>query len=69
MVLDAQHLLHSLHVRRINDRHASKISLSFRAFLRQDMTLVSMLSLDFPGSGQEESLLCATHALHFWHFS
>jgi hypothetical protein len=40
-----------------------------RGLLRQNVTLESMFSLDFPCSGENESLFGTGISLHFRHFS
>lgn len=37
-------------------------------FLSQDVTVESMLSLDFAGAGEVETLLGSGLGLHFWHY-
>lgn len=45
-----------------------KIPLLLLCFLRQDVAVVSMTSLDLTCSGKAESLLRTGISLYFWHF-
>ena len=38
------------------------------SLLRQNVTLVSVLTLDFTGSGKRETLFCTGVRFYLWHF-
>lgn len=46
----------------------NKISLLLLSLLCQDMTVISVLSLDLSCSGKLETLLCCGFCFNFWHF-
>ena len=45
-----------------------QISLLLLCFLSQDVTVVSVMSLNLTCSGEAETLLCSGICLYFWHF-
>jgi hypothetical protein len=46
----------------------NQVSLLLLCFLSQNVTVVSVMTLDLTGSGKAESLLCTGVCLNFWHF-
>ncbi len=59
----------AVHVRFVNKTGLCEISLLLFGLLRQNMTLVRMLPLDFSCSGKGEPLFGTGISLHFWHFA
>jgi hypothetical protein len=57
--LGAELALYALHVGGIHQRSVRQVPLLLRRFLGQDVTLESVLPLDFPTSREFEALLCA----------
>jgi hypothetical protein len=46
-----------------------QISLLFLGFLRENVALESVLSLDFTRTSDREAFLRTGFCFHFWHFS
>ena len=67
MGLSAELLLDIRYVRFVNGRCVSQVALLLRRFLRQDVTLESVLPLDFSRSSKLEALLRACFGLHLRH--
>jgi hypothetical protein len=66
--LHSKHLLDVIHVSLVNCSEISQIPFTLGSLLGQDMTLESVFSSNFPGSGQSKSFFSAGINLHFWHF-
>jgi hypothetical protein len=62
-------VFHAVFVCFVNQTCVRKISLLLFSLLRQNVTFVCMLSLDFSWSGKGEPLLGTGISLHFWHFA
>ena len=58
------HLAVSLH----DDSAVVEISLLLLCLLCQDVTVVSVLTLDFSGTSKSETLLSSGLGFNFWHF-
>ena len=52
----------------INNRNMSQVAFLLFSLLRQNVTLVSVLTLDFTGSGKRETLFCTGVRFYLWHF-
>jgi len=50
-----------------NQARVAKVTLLLLGLLRENVTVESVLSLDFTGSGERETLLCAGISLYFRH--
>jgi hypothetical protein len=46
----------------------SQVAFSLGGFLGENVAVVSVMSLDFAGAGQSESLLGGGLGFDFWHF-
>jgi hypothetical protein len=57
MLLDQQHAFHALLVIVIHQGGVIQITFLVGGFLSQDMTMISMLSLDFTSAGELETFL------------
>ena len=55
-------------VRAVNEGNVVEVSLLLFRFLRQNVRVVSVMSLDLTCSGELETLFCAGVRLYFWHF-
>jgi hypothetical protein len=64
-----QECFDTVQVRFVNKTRLRQISLLLFGLLRQNVTLVRMLPLDFPCSGKGEPLFGTGISLHFWHFA
>lgn len=65
--LHIQHILHRLHVGRVNDCRVSQITFTLLAFFSQNVTLVSVLTFNLARSGERKPFLCSRFGLYFWH--
>jgi len=45
-----------------------QVALLLLGFLRQDVAVISVVTLNLTRSGERETLLSAGISLHFWHF-
>ena len=52
----------------INDSNMSQVAFLLFSLLRQNVTLVSVLTLDFTCSGKRETLFGTGISLYLWHF-
>ncbi len=59
---------HLLEVAAVDDCLMHQITFLFLCLLSQNVTVVSVMSLDLTCSGETESLLCTGVSLYFWHF-
>ena len=55
-------------VRAVYEGNVVKVALLLFRFLRQNVRVVSVMSLDLTCSGELETLFCAGVRLYFWHF-
>ena len=55
-------------VRAVNEGNVVEVALLLFRFLRQNVRVVSVMSLDLTCSGELETLFCAGVRLYFWHF-
>ena len=46
----------------------AEITLLFLSLFGQDMTVISVLTLDLTCAGESKTLLCSGISFHFWHF-
>ena len=46
----------------------SQVAFLLFSLLRQNVTFVSVLTLDFTGSGKRETLFCTGVRFYLWHF-
>ena len=67
LFLDEQQT-HRADVCLVDNRRAREVTFLLLGLLGQDVTLVSVFSLNFPGASERESLLGARICLNFWHF-
>ena len=66
-LLHGEERLHLSYVSRINSRSIAQISLLLFRLLRQNVTVESMLSLDFTRSGKSKSFFGTGVRLDLWH--
>jgi len=52
----------------IYDSNMSQVAFLLFSLLRENVTLVSVLTLDFTGSGKRETLFCTGVRFYLWHF-
>ena len=52
----------------INNCNMSQVAFLLFSLLRQNVTLVSVLTLDFTGAGKRETLFSTGISLYHWHF-
>ncbi len=57
-----------LHIGAVNQSHMDEVSLLLLGLLRQDVAVISVLSLDFTRSGKGEPFFGTGISLYFWHF-
>lgn len=55
-------------VRAVYEGNVVEVALLLFRFLRQNVRVVSVMSLDLTCSGELETLFCAGVRLYFWHF-
>lgn len=65
--LECEHILYSLHIGAVNDGGIRQVSLPLLRLLRQDVTFVSVLSLELSRAGERKTFLRTGLAFHFWH--
>ena len=65
---ETQQVAHLLHVGLVDDAVALQIALLLLGLLRQDVAVVSVVSLNLTRTSKEESLLRTGVCLNFWHF-
>ena len=68
LLAETQQVANLLHVGLVNDRVALQIALLLLGLLRQDVAVVSVMSLNLTCSGEGKSFLCTGVCLYFWHF-
>jgi hypothetical protein len=68
MLTQAQQVSHLLEVRAVHDGLVHQITLLLLCFLRQNVTVVSVMSLDLTCPGEAKSLFRTGVGLYFWHF-
>ena len=64
----AEEFANLLHVRAVNESHMVKVALLLLGLLGQDVTVISVVTLNLTGSGERKTLLCTRISLYFWHF-
>ena len=65
---EQQHFAQTTHVRLIDHRYVRQIALLLLGLLRQDVTLVSVFTLNFTRPGKSESFFGTGISLYLWHF-
>jgi len=68
-LFQCEQCLDTVHVRFMNKTCLRQISLLLFGLLRQNVTFVRMLPLDFSCSGKGEPLFGTGISLNFWHFA
>ena len=68
MLAETQQVAYLLHVGLVDDAVTLQITLLLLGFLRQDVAVVSVMSLNLTRTGESESLLGTGVCLYFWHF-
>ena len=68
MLAETQQVAYLLHVGLVYDGITHQVTLLLLGLLRQDVAVVSVMSLDLTCSGKRESLLGSGVCLYFWHF-
>ena len=66
--LGKQHAFDALLVVAAHEGGVVEVALLRRLLLGQDVTVVSMLSLDLAGAGEGETLLGSGFGFHSWHY-
>ena len=72
-MLEGRRLTHAekfanlLHVRAVNEGHMVKVALLLLGLLGQDVTVISVVTLNLTGSGERKTLLCTRISLYFRH--
>ena len=64
---EAEQIAYLLEIRLVNESLVNQITFLFLCFLSQDVTVVSMMSLDLTCTGETESLLRTGIRFYFWH--
>ena len=64
---ETQQVTNLLHVRYVNDGRTYQVALLLLGLLRQNVTVVSVVSLDLTCTRERESLLRTGICLYFWH--
>ncbi len=65
--LKSEHILYSLHIGAVNDGGIRQVSFPLLRLLRQNVTFVSVLSLELSRAGERKTFLRTGLAFHFWH--
>src|SRR5574344_280604 len=65
---ETQQVTNLLHVASVNDCVVNQITLLLLCLLSQNVTVVSVCSLNLTCTGEAESLLRSGICLYFWHF-
>ena len=63
----AEEFANLLHVRAVNEGHMVKVALLLLGLLGQDVTVISVVTLNLTGSGERKTLLCTRISLYFSH--
>ena len=63
----AEEFANLLHVRAVNEGHMVKVALLLLDLLGQDVTVISVVTLNLTGSGERKTLLCTRISLYFRH--
>ena len=66
--LGKQHAFHAGLVVAAHEGRVVEVALLCRLLLGQDVTVVSMLALDFAGAGEGETLFGSGFGFHSWHY-
>ena len=66
--METEQVAHLFEVGLVDHRCGNQISLLFLCLLSQNVTVVSVISLDLTSTGKAESLLSTGVCLNFWHF-
>ena len=64
---EAEQIAYLLEVRLVNEGLVNQITFLLLGFLCQNVTVVSMMSLDLTCTGETESLLRTGIRFYFWH--
>ena len=65
---EVQEFLYLFYVSAVNQSHMDEVSLLLLGLLRQDVAVVSVLSLDLTCSGKGKPFFGTGISLYFWHF-
>ena len=65
---EAEQFAYLLHIGTIHDGVVYQVSLLLLRLLRQNVTVISMLSFNLTRSGKSESFFSTGISLNFWHF-
>ena len=65
---EAEQFAYLLHIGAIHDGIVYQVSLLLLRLLRQNVTVISMLSFNLTCSGKSESFFSTGISLNFWHF-
>lgn len=65
---EAEELAYLTNVCSVNDGYVVKVALLLLGLLRQDVAVISVMSLDLTCARQRKTLLGAGVGLYFWHF-
>ena len=63
----AEEFANLLHVRAVNEGHMVKVAILLLGLLGQDVTVISVVTLNLTGSGERKTLLCTRISLYFRH--
>ena len=63
----AEEVANLLHVRAVNEGHMVKVALLLLGLLGQNVTVISVVTLNLTGSGERKTLLCTRISLYFRH--
>ncbi len=63
----AEEFANLLHVRAVNEGHMVKVALLLLGLLGQNVTVISVVTLNLTGSGERKTLLCTRISLYFRH--
>ena len=65
---EVEQLANLLEVGLVDKRHVVQIALLFLRLLRENVTVIRMISFYFPCSGKRKALFGTGIRLYFWHF-
>jgi hypothetical protein len=65
---EQQHFAQTTHVGLIDHSYVRQVTLLLFGLFRQDVTLVSVFTLNFTRSGKSESFFSTGISLYLWHF-
>ena len=63
----AEEFANLLHVRAVNEGHMVKVALLLLGLLGQNVTVISVVTLNLTGSKKRKTLLCTRISLYFRH--